>query len=251
MVVTADAMHAQTGTAQWITRRGGHHPLTPLGNQRILRKTLRALPWKSAPSVSSVDTGHGRRVRRSVKAIEAPARVDFPGAAQVVQLRRTRTIKSRKHAEVVHLICPLPMTDARPEVVAAWIQGHRGIENRLHRVRNVVLDEDRHQLRTGNGPQVTATLRNLAIGLIRLLHGAGISIASTTRSPSRRPKRPIRLLTQTPPKPTLPTPWPARPRSGKPIHQDDRSTLLSRPVPHDCDCEPDCRGGYATIRALR
>ena len=249
--MTADAMHAQTGTAQWITRRGGHHPLTPLGIQRILRKTLRALPWTSAPSVSSVDTGHGRRVRRSVKAIEAPARVDFPGAAQVVQLRRTRTIKSRKHAEVVHLICPLPMTDARPEVVAAWIQGHRGIENRLHRVRNVVLDEDRHQPRTGNGPQVTATLRNLAIGLIRLFHGAGISIASTTRSPSRRPKRPIRLLTQTPPKPTLPTPWPAHPRSGKPIHQDDRSTLLSRPVPHDCDCEPDCRGGYATIRALR
>ena len=173
-------------------------------NQRSRPRGARLSPstwtgcWKSVPSVSSVDTGRGRRVRRSVKAIEAPARVDFPGAAQVVQLRRTRTIKSRKHVEVVHLICPLPMTDARPEVVAAWIQGHWGIESRLHWVRDVVLAEDRHQPRTGNGPQVTATLRNLAIGLIRLFHGAGISIASTTRSPSRRPKRPIRLLTQTP-----------------------------------------------------
>ena len=103
-----------------------YYLLTPLGNQKTLRKTLKALPWKSVPSVSSVDTGHGRRVRRTAKAIEAPAWVDFPGAAQVVQLRRTRTIKSRKHVEVVYLICSLPMTDAQPEVVAAWIQGHWG-----------------------------------------------------------------------------------------------------------------------------
>ena len=198
VVVTADAMHTQTGTAQWITRRGGHYLLTVKGNQKTLRKTLKALPWKSVPSVSSVDTGHGRRVRRTVKAIEAPAWVDFPGAAQVVQLRRTRTIKSRKHVEVVYLICFLPMTDAQPEAVAAWIQGHWGIENRLHWVRDVVFDEDRHQLRTGNGPKVMATLRNLAISLIRLFHGTGTSIASTTRSLSRQPKRAIRLLTQTP-----------------------------------------------------
>ena len=198
VVVTADAMHTQTGTAQWITRRGGHYLLTPLGNQKTLRKTLKALPWKSVPSVSSVDTGHGRRVRRTVKAIEAPAWVDFPGAAQVVQLRRTRTIKSRKHVEVVYLICSLPMTDAQPEVVAAWIQGHWGIENRLHWVRDVVFDEDRHQLRTANGPEVMAALRNLAISLIRLFHGTATSIASTTRSLSRQPKRAIRLLTQTP-----------------------------------------------------
>ena len=59
-------------------------------------------------------------------------------------------------------VCSLPMTDAQPEVVAAWIQGHWGIENRLHWVRDVVFDEDRHQLRTRNGPQVMATLRNLA-----------------------------------------------------------------------------------------
>ena len=90
------------------------------------------------------------------------------------------------------------MTDAQPEVVAAWIQGHWGIENRLHWVRDVVFDEDRHQLRTGNGPKVMAALRNLAISLIRLFHATGTSIASITRSLSRQPKRAIRLLTQTP-----------------------------------------------------
>ena len=113
----------QTGTAQWITRRGGHYLLTPLGNQKTLRKTLKALPWKSVPSVSSVDTGHGRRVRRTAKAIEAPAWVDFPGAAQVVQLQRTRTIKSRKHVEVVYPGL-LPAYDRCPA------RGRRGLDPR-------------------------------------------------------------------------------------------------------------------------
>ena len=123
VVVSADAMHTQTGTAQWIRDQGGHYLLTVKGNQKILRKTLKALPWKSVPSVSSVDTGHGRRVRRTVKAIEAPAWVDFPGAAQVVQLRRTRTIKSRKHVEVVYpgLLPPYDRCPAR---------GRRGLDPR-------------------------------------------------------------------------------------------------------------------------
>ena len=70
--LTADAMHTQVDTARWITRRGGHYLLTPLGNQKTLHRTLKDLPWKKVPSFSSVDTGHGRRARRTVKAVEAP-----------------------------------------------------------------------------------------------------------------------------------------------------------------------------------
>ena len=88
------------------------------------------------------------------------------------------------------------MEQAQPEQVAAWVQGHWGIENRLHWVRDVVFDEDRHQLRTRNGPEIMAALRNLTISLIRLAHGAQAAIASTTRSLSRQPKRAIKLITQ-------------------------------------------------------
>ena len=123
VVVSADAMHTQVDTAEWIRDQGGHYVLTVKGNQKTLRKTLKALPWKSVPSVSSVDTGHGRRVRRTAKAIEAPAWVDFPGAAQVVQLRRTRTIKSREHVEVVYPGL-LPTHDRCPA------RGHRRLDPR-------------------------------------------------------------------------------------------------------------------------
>ena len=42
-------------------------------------------------------------------------------------------------------------------------RGHWGIEGKLHWVRDVTYDEDRHQARTGNAPRARASLRNLAI----------------------------------------------------------------------------------------
>ena len=156
-VVTADAMHTQTGTAQWIISRGAHYVLTVKNNQPGLKRALKKLPWKDVPSTSVPDGSHGRRVRRTVQAVEAPAWIDFPGAAQVIRIRRTRTVNKRgggrrTTTEVAHLICSLPMTDAPPELVASWARGHWAIENRLHWIRDVVFDEDRHQLRTANGP---------------------------------------------------------------------------------------------------
>ena len=106
-------MHTQRSTAQWIISRGAHYLLTVKDNQPGLKRELGALPWKDVPAVSSVDTGHGRRVRRTVQAVEAPARVDFPGAAQVIRIRRTRTVRGRKHVEVVHPVL-LPSHDRRP-----------------------------------------------------------------------------------------------------------------------------------------
>lgn len=191
-VITADAMHCQRETAKHITDAGGHYLLTVKGNQPALRDQLKALPWKQVPATSTVTTSHGRRARRTIKTVQAPEWVDFPGAAQVTQVRRTRTINGHKHIEVVYTICSLSMTEASPATLAAWIQGHWAIENKLHWVRDVVFDEDRHQLRTGHGPQIMATLRNTAISLHRL--AGHPRIASALRHHSRDSRRPIELL---------------------------------------------------------
>ena len=90
------------GGAEWIISRGGHYLLTVKGNQPGLRRQLKKLPWKAIPAISIPDDSHGRRVLRTVKAVQAPARVDFPGAAQVVRIRRTRTVKGKKQVEVVY-----------------------------------------------------------------------------------------------------------------------------------------------------
>lgn len=66
------------------------------------------------------------------------------------------------------------------------------IENRLHWVRDVDYDEDRSQVRTGSGPQVMATLRNTAIGLLRL--AGHTNIAAALRHHIRDFNRPVELL---------------------------------------------------------
>ena len=133
VVVSADAMHTQTGTARWITRRGGHYVLTVKGNQKTLRKTLKALPFKSVsrPSQASMPVTVGgcgvlSRPSRLPPGWTSPglrrwSRPDAPGPSRAGSMLRWST-----------RVCSLPMTDAQPEAIAAWIQGHWGIENRLH-----------------------------------------------------------------------------------------------------------------------
>ena len=114
--------------------------MTVKDNQPGLHQMLKDLPWKDVPALSIPDGSHGRRVRRTLKAVQAPRWVDFPGAAQVIQIRRTRTINKRgggkkKTTEVVYLICSLPVDQARPEQIAAWTRGHWDIEVRHEALR--------------------------------------------------------------------------------------------------------------------
>ena len=162
-------------------RFGVHVTAEPL---KIALRTTLAGPAK----------GHGRLVTRTVKAVAVPAWVDWPGAAQVLQVRRTRIMGGRKHIEVVYAVSSVPMQKAPPRVVASWIQGHWGIENALHWVRDVTFDEDRHQLRIGSGPRVMATLRNTGISLLRLAGWA--SITAGLRHHARDSRRPIKLLAE-------------------------------------------------------
>jgi predicted transposase YbfD/YdcC len=104
--------------------------MTVKANMPTLYKQLKKLPWVAVPAVSAVSTDHGRRARRTIKAVLAPAWIGFEGAAQVAQLRRTVTKKGKKTVEVVYLITS--DRDAGPVTLAAWVRSHREIENRLH-----------------------------------------------------------------------------------------------------------------------
>src|SRR5215204_5812466 len=73
VVVTVDAMHTQTDTAELITAGGGDYLFTVKTNQRRLYLACKHLPWQQVPAHSSVSTGHGRRVRRTLKVVATPA----------------------------------------------------------------------------------------------------------------------------------------------------------------------------------
>jgi len=65
---------------------------------------------------------------------------------------------------------PHPCSEHQPNRFAAFrtTSATRNGSEQVHWVRDVVVDEDRSQVRTGHGPQVMATLRNLAISRLRL-----------------------------------------------------------------------------------
>ena len=59
-VITADALHCQRDTAEYITGRGAHYILTVKDNQPTLRKKLKSLPWKQIPVLDrKTEHGHG------------------------------------------------------------------------------------------------------------------------------------------------------------------------------------------------
>jgi predicted transposase YbfD/YdcC len=198
-IVTADAMHAQREHARYlVAQRGAHYILTVKGNQPSLHAQLKTLPWRDVPVTSDTrDRGHGRRERRTLKVTAVAAGLAFPHAAQAIQIvRRRRTLTSSTWStETVYAITSLTPAQASPTQLAAALRGHWAIEDRLHWVRDVTYGEDLSQVRTASGPRVMATLRNLAITILRL--AGATSIAAALRHHSRRPSRPLHTITAT------------------------------------------------------
>jgi predicted transposase YbfD/YdcC len=194
VVVTADALHTQRDHASFLVDRGADYLLVVKANQPALHAQLARLPWRKIPVMDRTrDHGHGRVEVRTLK-VAAVAGLCFPHAAQAIQVtRRVRAPGSRRWRTVtVYAITSLALGTASPARLAGWLRGHWRIENRLHWVRDVTFGEDASQARTGSLPRVMASLRNLAIGALRL---AGHSnLAAALRHTGRDPARPLAIL---------------------------------------------------------
>ncbi|HTE68082.1 MAG TPA: transposase [Actinomycetes bacterium] len=123
-----------------------------------------------------------------------PKQVRLPHAAQVLVADRhvTDLAGGSGSTEVAYAVTSLGSTQADAARLAGLLRGQWSIENRLHWVRDVVFAEDHSRVRTANGPQVMASLRNLVIGLLRLAGHA--KIARALRWIARNPARALALL---------------------------------------------------------
>jgi len=95
-------------------------------------------------------------------------------------------------SETSYHLTSTPRERAGARDLGSHVRGHWGIENKVHWVRDVTFDEDRHQLRATASPaRALATLRNLTMSLLRL---AGIdNIAAAIRWIARDATRPAAL----------------------------------------------------------
>jgi predicted transposase YbfD/YdcC len=188
-LVTADALHCQRGHAEFLAARGGHYLFTVKANQPTLHAALRRLPWAAAPGSRRRGRGHGRTESRSIKVIDCDG-TDIPGlfpaARRAIKVvRRRTTADGRRSVEIVYALTSLDHRAADPGLIAAWLRGHWEIENRVHHVRDVTQREDVSRIRTGNGPQVMAALRNTATNIARL--GGHDNIAAAQRAAAWHP----------------------------------------------------------------
>jgi hypothetical protein len=114
---------------------------------------------------------------------------------QVARIERVRVrLKDgSEQRETVFCITSLSPEKADPARLLKLNRGHWSIENRLHYVRDRTFDEDRSQVRKHAAPHMMASLRNLAIGLLRLA-GASTNIAAAARFFMRHAERAMELL---------------------------------------------------------
>lgn len=195
-VITADALHAQRSHADYLVlQRRAHYLLTVKGNQPSLLHQLTSLPWNDVPPAHTCTTrAHGRVEQRCVKLVTVATGIVFPHARQAIQIiRKTRRLDGTKWTtEVAYAVTSLTTEQATAAELATWIRGHWAIENRLHWVRDVTYDEDRSQIRTHTGPRAMASLRNLALSILRI--NGSTNISQALRHHAWDPLRPTELL---------------------------------------------------------
>jgi predicted transposase YbfD/YdcC len=177
-LVTIDAMGTQTKIAQAILDRGGDYLLALKDNQTSLYDEVRHYLDDPAAQIHSrfetTDGDHGRiEVRRHVVSHEVdwlttarrfPGEPRFPGLGAIAMVEAEVERNGSTSLERRYYLSSRPL-DAK--LFAYAVRCHWHVENRLHWVLDVVFNEDLSRLRSGAGPQNMATIRHMAMNLLR------------------------------------------------------------------------------------
>ena len=165
-----------SATAQAILDRGGDYCLALKANQPALDEDVRL--WLDDPATTvddvhqTVDGDHGRiETRRAVVAHDVAwlaERHGFPqspwGLAAVGKVTATREIDGKSTTASRTYVLSKPFDAAR---LAQVVRSHWHVENRLHWVLDVVMDEDRSRTRKDHAPENLARMRRFALNLLR------------------------------------------------------------------------------------
>jgi predicted transposase YbfD/YdcC len=207
-VLTGDALFCQRHLCQQVLEAGGEYLLLVKENQPTLYEDIRLL-FDPPPSLASLplldqreaqthDRGHGRQDegRHLVASTDLNDYADWPGLAQVFRLRRTWREHGATKQAVHYGITSLVPETGPPERLLALKRGHWGIENDLHRVKDVTLGEDHSLIHQGQGPTIMALLRDAAVSLLRR---SGIrQMTARLRYHSQHPAAAVALLVNQP-----------------------------------------------------
>lgn len=180
-IVTADAMSCQRAICAQIVAQGGDYVIALKGNQGNLHADVRLFledPNRTADAhYTTTDANHGRIETRTGEVSTDIAWLqqqhDWPGLAAIAKIVRTRETKSKatpegprkSTMETTYYLLSTPLDAQRFTDIA---RAHWGIENGLHWVLDVTMNEDRTRHCKDHGPENIALLRRLALNLAKL-----------------------------------------------------------------------------------
>ena len=185
-IVTIDAMGCQTAIAQAIQAKGGDYVLSLKGNQTLLHDDIRtffvdaeAHAFAGIPhtTAETVDGDHGRiEVRRAWATDDLAWLEDRPrwsGLRSVLRVDAERTVGERTSCETRFFLSSLPPDAA---LLARAVRSHWAIENSLHWVLDVAMNQDKTRIRTGHAPENLAILHHVALNLLKQERTAKLGI---------------------------------------------------------------------------
>ena len=182
-LVTIDAMGCQRGIATAIRAKGADYLLALKDNQPSLADEVRLFfdqPEATDQRLAhtTTDADHGRietrhhRVSHDVGWLTTdrrfPGEPRFPDLAAIAMVEAVVEHRGRTTTARRYFLCSAAL---EAKALAAAVRAHWGIENRLHWVMDVVFHDDLMRLRTEHGPANMATVRHMALNLLRAVPG--------------------------------------------------------------------------------
>jgi predicted transposase YbfD/YdcC len=169
VVFTMDALHCQKKTLRTIVETDNDYLVKVKGNQPKLLESVRRKSETSAPTdvFETVEKNRGRLETREVAVFEPPS--DIPKVwteiSRVIRVRRISESPKKCHTNVSYYISSITSNSA--EFFAHGIRGHWHVENRLHYVKDVVMNEDDSGIRNVNAAANMSVFRNIVINIFR------------------------------------------------------------------------------------
>jgi predicted transposase YbfD/YdcC len=187
-VATMDALHTQVAHAEYCHDNSIDFIMIAKDNQPALFAKLDTIDWQQVPVTHRVeDHRHGRREVRTIQVTKAPDGLAIPHVDQAFLIERGTMRPERRNGRTTMVetavavlgVTTLTAKKSTSAHIATYVRGHWSVENSSHHVRDTTYREDASRIRRPGKPQIMATVRNTAIGLIRL--NGRTAIASTNR----------------------------------------------------------------------
>jgi predicted transposase YbfD/YdcC len=188
-IVTIDAMGCQTQIAEQIISAEADYVLSLKGNQGLLHEEVAEyFAWAERINFKELEYDYCRTLEKDHGRIEErrcwvtedtdwfTEKAEWAGLRSFIMIEATREVVGQ--ATTVERRYFISSLAADAKQVSRAVRGHWQVENSLHWVLDVAFGEDACRSRTGHAPENLATLRHIAVNLLKQERSCKLGVKS-------------------------------------------------------------------------